>query len=477
MDNQYDLDDVGLYGQLDPSGMTEAIESTPKQYRDAEHIARELQAAYPRDGIGEIVILGMGGSAIGGDVIKALLENALAMPVTVHRGYCPCRYYSPRTLVFAVSYSGNTEETLASLDEAVYRNCKIVAVTSGGVLLQKARGYQWPTIVVPEGLQPRAAIPYLMLPLAVTLEKMGLVQDFSRVMGQAVTSLEKRVGQWGRLQPLSDNYAKQLAQRLHGKVPVIYGMEGALAVAAYRWKCQINENSKVPAFQHVIPEMNHNEIVGWETLDDFSKRIEIIFLLDEEENPRLVHRAKITSELIKDQVGGISVIHVSGASRTEKLLSTILLGDFVSLYLALLNGRDPTPVERIGQLKARMAEVKDAPACFGNRPAPEAGPWTSRIPAGEGWRGKPPPPCASGCRRREWRRPPGRSSWEAGCRNPPVSTPDPPSSRGISRKYLICRAHRCPDIGEASRWGPSKERASCCSAGASITTNVSTSTP
>lgn len=365
MESRYDLDDVGIYNQLDPSHMTEAIERSPEQYVNAERIARESLGTYPQDGIGEVVILGMGGSAIGGDVIKALLENALGMPVTVNRGYCPCKYYSPRTLVFAVSYSGNTEETLAGLDEAVYRNCKIVAVTSGGVLLQKARGYRWPTIQVPEGLQPRAALPYLMLPLAITLEKMGLVRDFSRIMGQAVTSLETRVGQWGRLQPSSGNYAKQLAQRLHGKVPVIYGMEGALAVAAYRWKCQINENSKIPAFHNVIPEMNHNEIVGWGALDDFSKRIEIVFLLDEEENPRLVHRAKITSELIKDHVGGVSVIHVSGASRTEKLLSTILLGDFVSLYLALLDGRDPTPVECISQLKARMAEVKDAPACFG----------------------------------------------------------------------------------------------------------------
>lgn len=364
MQSRYDLDDVGIYSQLDPSRMIEAIERSPQQYRDAEQLARESQGTHPQDGIREVVILGMGGSAIGGDIIKALLENALGMPVTVNRGYCPCKYYSSQTLVFAVSYSGNTEETLAGLDEAVYRNCKIVAVTSGGALLQKARGYRWPTIQVPEGLQPRAALPYLMLPLAITLEKMGLVRDFSHVMSQAVTSLKTRVGQWGRLQSSSGNYAKQLAQRLYGKVPVIYGMEGALAVAAYRWKCQINENSKTPAFHNVIPEMNHNEIVGWEALDDFSKRIEIVFLLDEEENPRLVHRAKITSELIKDHVGGVSVIHVSGASRTEKLLSTILLGDFVSLYLALLNGRDPTPVECISQLKARMAEVKDDPACF-----------------------------------------------------------------------------------------------------------------
>jgi glucose/mannose-6-phosphate isomerase len=365
LESNFDLDDVGIYGQLDPSGMTAAIESFPDQCRKAEKMARDLMAQYPAEDIREVVVLGMGGSAIGGDIIKALLENALSMPVTVHRGYCPCKYYSPHTLLFAVSYSGNTEETLSSLDDAVYQNCKVVAITSGGSLLQKAQGYRWPLLQVPEGLQPRAALPWLTLPMAVMLEKMGMVRDFSRVLGGTMTSLDTRARQWGRLQPAGENFAKQLAQRLYGKVPVIYGMEGPLSVAAYRWKCQINENSKVPAFHHVIPEMNHNEIVGWEELDDFSRLVEVVFLVDEEDNPRLVHRARITSELIKDKVGGVSVVHVSGSSRTEKLLSTILLGDFVSVYLALLNGRDPTPVERISQLKARMAEVKDEPACFG----------------------------------------------------------------------------------------------------------------
>ena len=299
MDNLIDLDDVGIYGRLDPSCMTEAIEGGPGQFREAESLARELVRSYSKDDVSEVVVLGMGGSAIGGDITKTLLENNMGVPVTVHRGYCPNKYYSQKTLVFAVSYSGNTEETLASLDDVVYRGCKIVAVTSGGVLLEKARGYGWPTIQVPSGLQPRAALPYLTVPIAVTLETMGLVRDFTPVLNQAVTALEARAMKWGRLSPSIDNFAKQLAQRLHGKVPVIYGMEGMLSVAAYRWKCQINENSKVPAFHHVLPEMNHNEIVGWAELNDFSRMVEIVFLVDEESNPRVVHRARTTSELIR----------------------------------------------------------------------------------------------------------------------------------------------------------------------------------
>jgi len=363
LNDRPDLDDVSTYERLDPSGMAAAIESFPEQCSQAVRTAREAPALPGMDDITEIVVLGMGGSAIGGDLLKELLENALRMPVTVHRGYCPRGYYSSRTLVFAVSYSGNTEETLTALDQLIYLGCRIVAVTSGGVLLQKAQGYGWPLIQVPQGLQPRAALPWLSLPMAVMLEGSGALQGFARTLEDAIRTLKGRKEKWGRLQPAKSNFAKQLALRLHGKIPVIYGMEGPLSVAAYRWKCQINENSKQPAFWHVLPEMNHNEIVGWEALGELSRRMEVVFLLDEEENPRLVHRMNITSELIRDEVGGVSFIHVSGASRTEKLLSAILLGDFVSLYLALLNGRDPTPVERIARLKQRMSEVGQGSEC------------------------------------------------------------------------------------------------------------------
>lgn len=359
-----DLDDVGTYDRLDPSGMTREVEGFPEQCSQALKAVRDMVDVPDAEGISEIVVLGMGGSAIGGDLLRELMQNALGMPVTVHRGYCPPSYHSSRTLVFAVSYSGNTEETLTALDHLVYLGCRIVAVTSGGVLLQKAEGFRWPLIRVPGGMQPRAALPWLSLPMAVLLERMGLTQGFTRVLEQAIVKLRSRAAGWGRLQPAASNFAKQLALRLHGKIPVIYGMEGPLSVAAYRWKCQINENSKQPAFFHVLPEMNHNEIVGWELPGDLAHRAEAVFLLDEEENPRTVHRMRFTSELIKEDVGGVSFIHVSGASRTEKLLSAILLGDFVSVYLALLNGQDPTPVERISRLKQLMSQAGGEAACL-----------------------------------------------------------------------------------------------------------------
>jgi glucose/mannose-6-phosphate isomerase len=185
---------------------------------------------------------------------------------------------------------------------------------------------------------------------------MGLLQGFVKVAYETADFLGEKREDWCRLTPTSRNFAKQLALRLQGKVPVIYGTEGIMSVAAYRWKCQFNENSKVHAFTHALPEMNHNEIVGWHILDDLSRRMEIIFLVEEGESSRLAKRVEATAEILQEKVGGVTIINVGGRTRTDKLLSAIHLGDFVSAYLALLGGVDPTPVDSIARLKERMAQ-------------------------------------------------------------------------------------------------------------------------
>ncbi len=356
MEVAVDLDDVGVYGKMDPSGMIDAVEGFPKLCREALDLVDGLEGLPHGGEIREIAVLGMGGSAIGGDLVEAMFGDELGLPFRVHRGYIPSSRYSSQTLVFAVSYSGNTEETLSAVDHVASKGSQVVAITSGGALLRKAEENHWLAVVVPGGLQPRAALPFLFLPIAIILEKIGMIRGFTEQLQRSIPALEKRVRQWGRVSPLGENYAKKLAHRVWGKIPVVYGMDGYLAAAAYRWKCQFNENSKSPAFCHTLPEMNHNEIVGWEQLDDFSRLVELIFLLDEESHPRVVKRVEVTSELIKDTVGGIDVVHVRGESLVDKLLGTILLGDFASVYLALLNGKDPALVEKIVRLKELMAE-------------------------------------------------------------------------------------------------------------------------
>jgi glucose/mannose-6-phosphate isomerase len=350
------LDDVMILEEKDPGGMLAAMEAFSKQCSEALRLGRDSLDVPPAEGLKRVAFVGMGGSGIGGDILRSLLEDASGLAISVHRSYRLPSLLGPDTLAVITSYSGNTEETLSALDDAIYLGCNIMVVTGGGALLEKARARGFPAVVVPGGLQPRAALGYLTLPAAVVMEKMGLTQGFVKVAYEAVDHLKEKRDEWGRLSPTGRNFAKQLALRLRGKVPVVYGTDGIMAVAAYRWKCQFNENSKVPAFQHMLPEMNHNEIVGWHKLDDFTSMVEAIFLVEEGDTSRLSRRVEITAEILQERVGGVTVIHVGGRSRTEKLFSAIHLGDFVSGYLALLNGVDPTPVEVIATLKERMAE-------------------------------------------------------------------------------------------------------------------------
>lgn len=362
MTENTNLDDVMALEEADPGKMLGAIEGFSRQCADALRLGREV-AEVPRvEGLKGMAYVGMGGSAIGGDILRVLLEDAAQVPISVHRSYrLPVMMGSDHLAVFA-SYSGETEETLSALEDAVYMGCRVLAITSGGTLGEKARRHRFPLITIPGGLQPRAALGFLSLTAAAVLEKAGLLHGFVKVAHETVSSLQEKGEEWGRLSPASRNFAKRMAMRLEGKIPVIYGAGDLMGVAAYRWKCQFNENSKQPAFCHVLPEMNHNEIVGWNEAGEFSRRVEAIFLAEEAEATRINRRVEITSEILQDKLGGVSVIYVGGATRTERLFSAIHLGDFVSAYLAVLNGVDPTPVENIALLKKRMAEEGDTPA-------------------------------------------------------------------------------------------------------------------
>ncbi len=356
MDEAVNLDDVGMMSELDPSGMLQVVEDFPRQCREALRLGAEVEGLPEAAGIARVAVLGMGGSGISGDVTRVLAEPGMGLPVSVHKSYTIPAYLGPETLVFAVSYSGNTEETLAAEEQAASQGCRLVAVTSGGTLLERARAAGYPAVLLPAGFQPRAALGYLSLSIGVVLERMGLMTGFREAAEKAAEYLGGKRAAWSRAEPERSNFAKQLARRLSGKLPVIYGSEGLLAVAVYRWKCQLNEIAKVPAFCHVLPELDHNEIVGWKQLPDLTRSTEVVFLVDSDEHPRVAKRVDITADLIRDNLAGVSVLHIGGRSALEKFFGAAYLGDFVSCYLAMLNREDPTPVERISELKRRMAE-------------------------------------------------------------------------------------------------------------------------
>ena len=348
---------LDIIKKIDKEAMLEAVENFPHQAKEAIEIADKAPLEIKVDKPRAVVILGMGGSGISGDVTKALLEEELKVPVVVNKGYLLPSWVDEKTLCFAVSYSGDTEETLAGFEEANRRGAKIILLTSGGKLAQMAAQFNLPLIKIPVGLQPRASLGYLSLPIVVTLHRLGLIENKEKDFAEMLGILSKKVKEWGGKKPLETNQAQLLAMRIHGKLPIVYGSDGITALAALRWKCQFNENSKIPTFFGVFPELNHNETVGWQLLEETTQKFCLILLRDAFEHPRIKKRIEITREIVAKQFGDVLEIHSSGESLLARLFSLIYLGDFLSVYLAILSGVDPTPVEKVNILKKKLAET------------------------------------------------------------------------------------------------------------------------
>lgn len=303
----------------------------------------------------QIVALGMGGSGIGGDLLRAVLYDVAPIPVISAKEYRAPSFVGPRSLVFACSYSGNTEETLTAYDAAAAAGARCVAVTSGGELLRRARERGHPTVVVPGGLPPRAALPYLFLPMLALLSRAGVVRSFEAEAREAVTVLERTLQ---RLGPDGDDpAARALAERLVGRIPAVYSASPFFEPAAQRWKDQFNENAKTFAVWNTFPELNHNETVGWGLDPALARSIHVIILRDPHDPARLRQRVDITKELAFRRAAGVDEFTGEGDGALARLLSVIAAGDLASWYLALLRGVDPTPVAVIEDLKQRLAET------------------------------------------------------------------------------------------------------------------------
>ena len=357
MDNpDVDLDDAETLAVIDASGMLLTLERFPQQLREAIKIGQAPVELPVPEGLKAVVVLGMGGSGISGDVVASLVADSLSIPILSIKGYRLPRFVDKSTLVFAVSYSGNTEETLDCVEQALDRGAPVVAIASGGKLAEIAAERGLPLFEVPAGFQPRAALGYLFVPVLSALERIGLVHGLVEDTGAACEMLEERVREYGVAAPLGDNPAKRLARDLMGFLPVVYGSEGPLAVAALRWKAQFNENSKVPAFYNWFPELNHNETVGWHHMKDICSRCHLIVLRGRDEHPRVARRIEITLDLIKDDVAHVTQVLARGANNVERLLDLICFGDHTSVFLALALEQDPTPVGRIEELKRRLIE-------------------------------------------------------------------------------------------------------------------------
>jgi glucose/mannose-6-phosphate isomerase len=336
---------------IDRSGLLADILGMPEQLRDALWRV-ESAGLQARDTPHGLVVAGMGGSAIGGALARAILGDRASRPIVLARGYAMPAWTTPETTVLCASYSGNTEETLAVFEAAGHLGAPRIVATTGGKLADAARADGVPVIPLPGGFQPRAAVAYALVVALEVAAMCGAGERLHAEIDVAAAHAEQLVEQWGP-DGASDSLPKMLARGLHGSVAQISGA-GLTVPVAYRWKTQINENAKAPAFSSEIPELDHNEVCGWEGTGDLGP-FTAVFLDDSDLHPRIRQRIELTRGLIANQ--GMSTYRVDGVgeTRAERLVSLVLLGDVVSLYLAVLRGVDPSSVEAISRLKSALA--------------------------------------------------------------------------------------------------------------------------
>ena len=312
------------------------------------------------DDLDGVVLCGMGGSAIGGDLVAGLVAPTASVPFVVNRGYAMPGWVGERTLVIASSYSGGTEETLSAVEDALGRGARVVAITSGGRLAELADKHGFDAIEIPGGLQPRAALGYSLgvgLRIARALGLAELPDDeFEAALADARDRAQRHDQDADATEADPVNPALDLAERLDGALPVVYTGTGLLEAVGVRWRTQIHENAKHPAVGNVLPELDHNEIMGYEAAPEtLLSQIQVIALRDADDHPQVARRFEATRDLIAPRVGGWTEIASEGGSRLARMLSMIQLGDAVSFWMAVRKGEDPTPVETIQALKKTLA--------------------------------------------------------------------------------------------------------------------------
>lgn len=347
-----DLDDPAAFASGDPHGVRHALAAFPAQCREALALTAQPPLAQPEPPR-VLVVAGMGGSAVGGDLLAAVLAETSPVPVLVHRGYGLPPTADRRGLVIASSYSGETVEVLSAVESALARGVPVVAITTGGALGRVAAAGGLPQVTLPGGLMPRLALGYLFLSAVAVARAAGLAAPPPPAAEEALDVLTGLGAALGHEQPEPANEAKRLARALAGRLPVVYGGP-ATAAAAYRWKTDLEENAKVFAVAGVLPEMQHNEIEAWR--DPAARTMHAVLLREPHEPAAIAQRFALLRELIEPGADGVSEVWARGAGRLARLLSLVSLGQWTSYYLAILRGVDPWTVPVLDAVKRRLAD-------------------------------------------------------------------------------------------------------------------------
>ncbi len=351
---QFDLDVPETYKLYDPDDMLVHIRNFPQLCEQAWNQAQGFHLPKDYQTIKKIIILGMGGSAIGGDLISGLVINESAATIAVCREYILPHYVDEDTLVIANSYSGMTEETLSAFEQACRTPAKKLAITTGGRLKSLCTNLDIPVFNIDYQSSPRAALPFGFFFLLGLLQNIKVIKDRSSEVTEAINDLHAQASRINEKVPFKSNAAKGLARQLNGRLPIIYGA-GITGAVAQRWKTQINENSKTMAFYEIFSELNHNSIMGYQ-LPEWIKLCTVVMLDSDLLHQRIRLRYEITQTLLKQAGIPFQVIKAEGTSQLSHILNLVFLGDYVSYYLAMLNGIDPTHIKSINFLKNTLAE-------------------------------------------------------------------------------------------------------------------------
>lgn len=344
------LDDAAALARIDAHDARGVLTEFPAQCRAAVGLALSTRGALPRPRA--VIVAGMGGSAAGGDLLAACAAERLDVPVLVHRGYGLPALAGAAELVIALSYSGETAETLSAATTGLERGCRVVAITAGGRLAALARRHRLTSVTLPGGLMPRMALGYLFFPMLAVLRAADLVVVKDAEIEEALGGLEALTSELAPASPTTANEAKRLALALGDRLPVIYGGP-ATGPVAYRWKTDLEENAKSFAVAGALPEMNHNEIEVWGTR--IPPALHVVLLRDAHEDGEISRRFTLVRELIARQTG-VSEAWTRGTGTLARLLSLIALGQWTSFYLAALRGLDPWAVPVLESFKAQLAD-------------------------------------------------------------------------------------------------------------------------
>ncbi len=340
--------------KYDISDMYSAIKAFPNHISESLQYMETWTPKKSYNNIQNILVLGMGGSAIGGDVVSILTQSDCNIPIIVNRSYSIPAWVDENTLVLASSYSGNTEETLSAFNQSLGNKAQIIVLSTGGEITNLAKKHELDIVELPSGLQPRAALGHSFTRCLTTLQILGFISTFSQKLSNCVQPLELLANELSEMD--DENPAIHLAQSIYDTIPVIYGSEELTKVVALRFRGQLQENAKMMAFHNHIPEMNHNEIEGWSENPSLLKQLSIIWLKDSGDHSRNKKRMNVTSSLLEDKADNQYSISMDGESTIERFLKLIHFTDWVSYYSALNHNIDPTPVNRIMKLKDEMGK-------------------------------------------------------------------------------------------------------------------------